>query len=119
MGEDADQAEVVEVLVRDDDPLEVLDAPAVRGQRPLERIERPSRVRAGVDQRQRVVLDHVAVHPPHGERRGDGQTVDPGLRGGREQIRAHRVKRQRASVRTERQPSAAVSFFPSSVARAL
>ena len=44
--EDADQPEVVEVLVGDDDPLEVLDPAAVLAQRALERVERLARVRA-------------------------------------------------------------------------
>ena len=75
-GEDVDQPEVVDVLVRDDDPLEVLDAVPVLGQRALELVERLARVRADVDQRQRLVLDQVAVDPPDHERRRDGQRVD-------------------------------------------
>ena len=38
VGEDRDQADVVDVLVGDDDPLEVLDAAAVLRQRRLERV---------------------------------------------------------------------------------
>ena len=45
-GEDVDQPEVVDVLVGDDDPPEVLDAAAVLGQRALELVERLARVRA-------------------------------------------------------------------------
>ena len=75
-GEDADQPEVVEVLVGDDDPLEVLDPAAVLAQRALELVERLAGVGPGVDQRERVVLDQVAVDAPDGERRGDRQAVD-------------------------------------------
>ena len=76
VGEDLHQPDVVDVLVGDDDPLEVLDAPSVLGQRRLQRGQRRGRVRAGVDQRERVVLDQVAVDAPHGERRRDGEDVD-------------------------------------------
>ena len=95
-----DQPDVVDVLVGDDDPLEVLDAAAVLGQRRLERGQRRGRVRPGVDQRQRVVLDQVAVDPPDRERRGDGERVDGACRaahaspelggGGRARPRARR-----------------------------
>ena len=78
-GEDPDQPEVVEVLVGDHDPLEVLDPVAALAQRLLELVERLAGVRPGVDERQRVVLDQVAVHPPDGERRRDLQPADPGL----------------------------------------
>ena len=75
-GEDVDQPEVVDVLVGDDDPLEVLDPVAVAGERPLELVECLARVRPDVDQRQRLVLDQVAVHPPDHERRRDREAVD-------------------------------------------
>ena len=76
------------MLVGDDDPLEVLDAAAVLGQRALELVERLARVRAGVDERQRVVLDQVAVDAPDRERRRDRQAVVAGLRGaGHERMR--------------------------------
>ena len=74
--EDLDQPDVVDVLVGDDDPLEVLDPAAVLGQRALQRVERRARVRPAVDQRQRVVLDQVAVDAPDRERRRDRQAVD-------------------------------------------
>ena len=74
--QDLRQPLVVEVLVGDDDELEVLDLAAVRGQRLLELVEGLARVRAGVDQRERVVLDEVDVDPAHGERRGDREAVD-------------------------------------------
>ena len=76
VGQDRHQPDVVDVLVGDDDPLEVLDAAAVLGQRRLERRQRRRRVRAGVDQRERVVLDEVAVDAPHRERRRDAERVD-------------------------------------------
>ena len=75
-GEDADQPEVVDVLVGDDDPLQVLDPVAEVGQRALELVERLARVRPDVDQRQRVVLDQVAVDPPDHERRRDRERAD-------------------------------------------
>ena len=75
--EDVDEPEVVDVLVGDDDAPEVLDAVAVRGQRALELVERLARVRARVDERQRVVLDQVAVDAPDRERRRDREPVEP------------------------------------------
>jgi hypothetical protein len=74
--QDLRQALVVEVLVGDDDELEVLDLAAVVGQRALELVERLARVGAGVDQRERVVLDELDVDPPHHERRGDREAMD-------------------------------------------
>jgi hypothetical protein len=74
--EDVDEPDVVHVLVGDHDQLEVLDAPAERGERLLELVERLARVRPGVDQRQRLVVDEVAVDAPDRERRRDGQAVD-------------------------------------------
>ena len=46
------------------------------GERALERVERGAGVRAGVDQRQRIVLDQVAVDPPDEERRRDRERMD-------------------------------------------
>src|SRR5204863_9747794 len=60
----------------DDDELEVLDLAAAARQRGLELVQRLARVRAGVDERQRLVLDQVDVDPPHHERGGDRQAVD-------------------------------------------
>ena len=74
--EDPDEADVVGVLVGEHDPLEVLDPPPVLAQRGLELVERLAGVRAGVDQRERVVLDQVAVDAPDHERRRDRQAVD-------------------------------------------
>jgi hypothetical protein len=91
--EDADQPHVVEVLVGDDDPFEVLDPAAVRAQRLLELVERLAGVRAGVDERQRFVVDQVAVHAPHRERRRDRQAVDPG---GHDLMRSSTSSRRRS-----------------------
>ena len=92
-GEDPEQAHVVDVLVGDDDPLQVLDRVAVLAQRAVELVQRLARVRPGVDERQRVVLDQVAVDAPHGERRGDRQAVD--VRG-HERIRSSTSSRRRS-----------------------
>jgi hypothetical protein len=74
--EDLDEPDVVHVLVGQHDELEVLDAAAVRGQRPLELVERLAAVGPRVDQRQRVVLDEVDVDPSDRERGRDGKRVD-------------------------------------------
>ena len=78
---------MVHVLVGEHEPLQVLDAAPVPGERALERVERLARVRADVDERQRVVLDEVDVDAPDGERRRDGEPVDP--RGGEPVLGAH------------------------------
>ncbi|HEV2785959.1 MAG TPA: hypothetical protein VGV67_06200 [Solirubrobacteraceae bacterium] len=75
---------MVDVLVGDDDQLEVLDAPAVRGERALERVECRTGVRAAVEKRQRVVLDEVRVDAADLERSRDRQAVDCGVGGARE-----------------------------------
>ena len=49
---------------------------SVLAQRSFQRGQRGRRVRTGIDERERVVVDEVAVDAPHGERRGDGQDVD-------------------------------------------
>ena len=74
--EDVDEPDVVDVLVGDDDQPEVLDPVPAVAQRPLELVERLAAVRAGVDQRQRVVLDEVRVDAPDRERRRDRDAVD-------------------------------------------
>ena len=76
LGDDPDQPEVVGVLVGDDDPLEVLEPAAELLEAVFERDERLRRVRADVDERQRVVLDQEAVDSPDAERRGDGELVN-------------------------------------------
>ena len=76
LDDDLDQPEVVDVLVGDDHELEIVDRVAPLGQLVLELVERLAGVRARVDQRERLVLDQVAVDPADGERRGDAQAVD-------------------------------------------
>jgi hypothetical protein len=95
-GDDRDEAEVVHVVVGEDHQLDVLDRAAVAGERRLERVERAAGVGAGVDQRQRVVVDQVAVDAPDGERRRDRQPVDPLSRGGRVRV----VRHERISAST-------------------
>ena len=92
------EPDVVDVLVGHDDPLEVLDPVAESGQPALEHVERAARVRAGVDQRERLVLDQVHVHAPDGERRGDGDPVDAGGRGGCVGVVAHSADSTCAAV---------------------
>ena len=77
-GRGSPAARVVHVLMGEDDQLQVLDPSAERIERPLELVQRLARVRAGVDQRQRIVLDQVAVDPSDQERRRDGDAVDAG-----------------------------------------
>ena len=79
--QDRGQPEVVEVPVRDDDQLEILDAVPVRRERASDLVQRGARVRPGVQQRQRVVLDQVGVDAPDLKRRRDRQAVDPRLGG--------------------------------------
>jgi hypothetical protein len=67
---------VVDVLMRDDDALEILDA-MPEGREPRLQIgERGRRALPGVDQRQRVVLDQVDVHRADGPGRGDRDARD-------------------------------------------
>ena len=75
------EPEVVDVLVGEDHQLDVLERVAEAGDPALELVERRARVRPGVHQRERLVLDQVDVHSPDRERRGDGEAVDAG--GGR------------------------------------
>ena len=67
-----DEAEVVDVLVGQDHELEIGDRMAELVELVLELVERLAGVGPGVDQRERVVLDQVAVDAAHAERRGDG-----------------------------------------------
>ena len=71
---------MVHVLVREHDQLEVLDPDAEFGQSALQVVERGAGVQAGVDQRQRLAGQQVAVDPPDGKRRGYGDPVDARLR---------------------------------------
>ena len=61
LDQDLDQAEVVDVLVGDDDQLEVVDRVAALVQLRAQLVERLAGVGAGVDQGQRLVLDQVAL----------------------------------------------------------
>ncbi len=78
-GDDLDQPEVVDVLVGDHDQLEVLDRVADGLELAGELVERFARVRPGVDEGQRPVVDQVAVDAPDGERGRDPESVDAGI----------------------------------------
>ena len=80
LDDDLDQAEVVDVLVGEDDQLEVVDRVAALAELALQLVERLARVGAGVDQGQRLVLEQVAVDPADGEGGGDAEAVDAGQR---------------------------------------
>ncbi len=75
-GEDVDEAHVVHVLVAHEDQLEILDAMPERREALLELVERAARVRPGVEQRERVVLEQVDVDPADGEGRRDRDAAD-------------------------------------------
>ena len=79
--EDRREAEVVDVLVGDDQQLQVLDRVPPRRERLFELVERLRGVRPRVDQRERLVLNQVRVDASDRERRGDRQAVDALLRG--------------------------------------
>ena len=82
--DDVDQAEMVHVLVCEDDQLDVVDRVAVLGELVMQLVERPPGVRARVDERERVVLDQVGVDAADRERRRDPQDVDSRLGRARE-----------------------------------
>ena len=113
-GDDRREADVVHVLVRQDQQTDLLDPVAQRVEAPLEFIERDTRVRTRVDQRQRVVVDHVEVDRADRERRRYRKTVDAGgggdgkrlapLRSRADQLEhlvpaAHHVLRWRRAIR--------------------
>ncbi len=75
--EDRGEAEVVDVLMGDDQELEVLDRVPARGEGPFELVQRLRRVGPRVDQREGLVLDQVRVDAPHREGRGYRKAVDP------------------------------------------
>ena len=79
LGENARQTDVIGVLVRQHDELEVLDAVPECSQPSVELVQRPPRVRPGVHERERLVLDQPAVHPPDGERGRQCEAMDPRL----------------------------------------
>ena len=73
------EPEVVDVLVGDDHQLDVLELMAERRRSPRWSSSNDvPEFGPGVDQRQRLVLDQVDVHPPDRERRRDGEAVDAG-----------------------------------------
>ena len=76
LGDDLDQAQVVDVLVGEDHQLEVVDAVAEGAELGVQLIEGLAGVRAGVDQGQRLVFEQVAIDPPDRERRRYPQLVD-------------------------------------------
>jgi hypothetical protein len=80
-GDDVHEADVVDVLMRDDHELQVLDRAAVCRQGALELVQGAPGVRSGVDERERLVVDQVAVDAPDRERRWDGEAVDARLCG--------------------------------------
>jgi hypothetical protein len=59
----------------DHDQPQVLDPAAVAVQRSFELIEGFTGVRSGIDERQGLVLDQVAVDAADGERCGDAEAV--------------------------------------------
>ena len=64
---------VVVVLVRDDDPLDVLELQPVRGERRLELLTGLGPVGAGVDERQRLAEQHVRIDDADRVRDGERQ----------------------------------------------
>ncbi len=80
VGHDLGQPQVVDVLVGEHDELDVLDPVPERFELALELVQRLGGVGPGVDQGQRVVLQQVAVDPPHLEGRRDPEHLDPGVR---------------------------------------
>ncbi len=78
-GDDLDQAQVVDVLVRQNHEVEVLERVPERRELALQLVQRLAGVRPGVDEGQGLVLEQVAVDPADGERRRDPQPVDAGV----------------------------------------
>jgi hypothetical protein len=74
--ENLEQPEMIHVLMREHDQLELFDRAAVRSQRALQLVERLAGVGTRIEQRQRLVLDQVAVDATDEERSGEGQPVD-------------------------------------------
>jgi hypothetical protein len=87
-GDDVDQAQVVDVLMGQQDQLDVGDRVPAVAQPPLKLVQRSTRVGARVDERERVVLDQVAVDAADGERRRDREAVDAGRGRGRKGVRS-------------------------------
>ena len=74
------QAEVVDVLVAEDHEPDVLERVSQPCDPALELVERGTRIRPGVDERERLVLDQVDVDAPDRERGRDREPVDTGAR---------------------------------------
>ena len=72
------QADVVVVLVGEEQQLDVFDTPAERCEALLERSQRRRIVRADVDEREHVGLDHNAVHVADAEGRRQGNRCQSG-----------------------------------------
>ena len=104
------QPQVVDVLVGEDHQLDVLERVAQLGHAVRELVEGGGGVRAGVDERERLVLDQVDVDPPDRERCRDLDPVDPvGRAAGHERIRSSTSSRfssmcSRETTRLEVQP---------------
>ena len=75
------EPDVVVVLVREDDLLDVLEPEPARGKRRLELDQRLRPVRSRVDQCQWIALEQIAVDGPNGERHGQRDRGDCHLRG--------------------------------------
>ncbi len=75
---------MVDVLVGDHEQADFLHAATVRGERLFELVQRLRGVWAGVDERQRIVVDQVGVDSPNLKRRRDGEAMDALLSRARE-----------------------------------
>ena len=99
LGDDVDQAEVVDVLVGEDDQLEVLDRVAEPASWRSSSSSALPEFGPGVDQGQRLVLDQVAVDPPDRERGRDPQAVDARVGGRAASASSASRRRSRADQR--------------------
>ena len=77
-GQHAGEADVVHVLVGEDDSLDLFDLPAQRAKPFAERLECQSRVGTGIDESQGVVFDQVEVDRADQERGWDRDAVNAG-----------------------------------------
>ena len=77
---------MINVLVGEDHQLDVVDRVAVLDQLLLQLVEGLARVGAAVDQRERLVLDQIAVDPSHLKWGGYAQAVDSRLAGAVERL---------------------------------
>ena len=88
-GDKRHEAEMVDVVVCHHYELDVLERMAEGRDAALQRVERGARVRARIDQCQRLVLDQVDVHAADRERRRYREPVNAGCRGRGEGVRMH------------------------------